>query len=315
MSPIYNFKSDNLLDDQDIDNFKRSLSIIPSKQEKTTKAPIKLIEKKLSMLEKLIQQLNSIKNKSNNSIKTSTSSKSSTSTTTSTTTTIVTTSTSTTTSTKNEQKFEFSFLKDSTKIAVLPIENNNSDIEYQSILRLLALPAKLILKNDSPNAKIVSKIEKSELDNELGKYSKQITFDNLCGKNSKIDAITRTEFGNSFVLKENLIWHIKGLTNWRIVDYDGWPKKITQIFADLSDNIDSAYFTQNHYFFTKGELIWKYKVNEKKLFDYKLVSGYPKLLAIEFPKIPFKSVDSAFSIGESVFFFKGNNKNISFILI
>ena len=54
-----------MLDDQDIDNFKRSLSIIPSKQEKTTKAPIKLIEKKLSMLEKLIQQLNSIKNKSN----------------------------------------------------------------------------------------------------------------------------------------------------------------------------------------------------------------------------------------------------------
>lgn len=36
-----------------------------------------------------------------------------------------------------------------------------------------------------------------------------------------------------------------------------------------------------------------------------MVLGYPKVLTDEFPHIPFESVDSAFSIGSSVFFFNG----------
>lgn len=236
MSPIFNFKSTKLLDNEDIENLKRSLSLIPTIKVE----PIKIIEKKLSLLEELIKKLNSIKNKSNNSIKTSTTLKS------------TTTSSSTTTidptTTKNKH-FEYSFLK---SITTSPgSTRNNSDIEYQSILRFLASPAKLILgPKEKSNLKLYESNE-NELEIEIQKYSKKITFDNLCGKESKIDAITRTEFGNSFVFKGNLIWHIKGLTNWRLVDYNGWPKNIIHIFSDLPDNIDSAYFSQNHYYFTK----------------------------------------------------------------
>ena len=66
-----------------------------------------------------------------------------------------------------------------------------------------------------------------------------------------VDAITRTEWGNALVFKGDYIWHIRGLTKWRLFDYEGWPKKITQLFPGLPGNIDSAYLYDDLYHFTK----------------------------------------------------------------
>ena len=66
-----------------------------------------------------------------------------------------------------------------------------------------------------------------------------------------IDAITRTEWGNAFIFKGSYVWHIRGLTKWRLFDYEGWPKKINVIFPYLPSNIDSAYYFGENYFFTK----------------------------------------------------------------
>lgn len=75
-------------------------------------------------------------------------------------------------------------------------------------------------------------------------------FDQFC-KKPEIDEMVRTEWGNVYVFKGDLVWHVKGLTKWRIVDYEGWPKKISTLFPQLPDSIDAAYLLDNHYFFTK----------------------------------------------------------------
>ncbi len=141
-----------------------------------------------------------------------------------------------------------------------------------------------------------------------------------------VDAITRTEWGNAFIFKGNYIWHIRGLTKWRLFDYDGWPKKISELFPSLPGNIDSAYLYNDQYHFTKvielelylftnksdalkylnlkNESLWKYKITFAYPPKYILIKGYPRPLKEEYPDIPFKSVDSAFSIASSIFFFK-----------
>ena len=55
----------------------------------------------------------------------------------------------------------------------------------------------------------------------------------------------------------------------------------------------------------KNESIWKYKIVLTYPPKYVLLKGYPRLLKEEYPDIPFRSVDSAFSIASSIFFFKG----------
>ena len=72
----------------------------------------------------------------------------------------------------------------------------------------------------------------------------------LC-KEPDVDAITRTEWGNAFVFKGDFIWHIRGLTKWRLFDYEGWPKKSNELFFGLPRNIDSAYLLGDYYYFTK----------------------------------------------------------------
>jgi hypothetical protein len=47
------------------------------------------------------------------------------------------------------------------------------------------------------------------------------------------------------------IWHIRGLTKWRLFDYEGWPKQIGELFPNLPGNIDGAFFHTDSYFFTK----------------------------------------------------------------
>ena len=58
----------------------------------------------------------------------------------------------------------------------------------------------------------------------------------------------------------------------------------------------------------KNESIWKYKIVLTYPPKYVLLKGYPRLLKEEYPDIPFRSVDSAFSIASSIFFFKGKFK-------
>lgn len=47
------------------------------------------------------------------------------------------------------------------------------------------------------------------------------------------------------------MWHIRGLTKWRLFDYDGWPKLIQDLFPGLPGKIDSAFLHDDQYFFTK----------------------------------------------------------------
>lgn len=53
------------------------------------------------------------------------------------------------------------------------------------------------------------------------------------------------------------IWHVRGLTKWRLFDYEGWPKRISTLFPSLPANIDSAYLYDDHYHFTKVIMILK----------------------------------------------------------
>lgn len=119
-----------------------------------------------------------------------------------------------------------------------------------------------------------------------------------------IDAITRTEWGNAFIFKGDNVYHVRGLTKWRLFDYEGWPKRINDLFPRLPTSIDSAYYFGENYFFTKNDLIWKYRSVASYPPRYEMVDGYPMLIRDEYPDIPFRSIDSAFAAGASIFFFK-----------
>lgn len=60
----------------------------------------------------------------------------------------------------------------------------------------------------------------------------------------------------------------------------------------------------------KNQTLWKYKIILSYPPKYVLVVGYPRNLKEEYPDIPFKSVDSAFSIASSIFFFKGKTNTV-----
>lgn len=49
----------------------------------------------------------------------------------------------------------------------------------------------------------------------------------------------------------NYVWHVRGLTKWRLFDYEGWPRLISSLFPGLPSNIDAAYLYDDHYHFTK----------------------------------------------------------------
>ncbi len=242
------------------------------------------------------------------------------------------------------------------------ISFSSPDAEYEHLLRILGIPAKLVMATDalnttdftSFNSTSISSYNSTEISNtdiSLAKAvtditintitttksisprlmqpndtdffnniysqqqkheSKKLFFEQFC-KQPDVDAMTRTEWGNVFVFKGDMMWHIRGLTKWSIVDYEGWPKKSSSMFPDLPNNIDSAFFLENHYYFTKDKLIWKYSLSKSSSTRYIAITGYPKVLQSEFPNIPYKSVDSAFSSGSSVFFFKG--KKSKYLLI
>lgn len=127
----------------------------------------------------------------------------------------------------------------------------------------------------------------------------------LC-ESPEIDEITRTEWGNAFVFKGDFVYHIRGLTKWRLFDYDGWPKRITDLFPNLPGHIDAAYFFDDHYYFTKNNMLWKYRIANSYPPKYVLDRGFPKLLKEEYPQLPFKTLDAAFAVATSIFFFKGH---------
>ena len=55
-------------------------------------------------------------------------------------------------------------------------------------------------------------------------------------------------------------------------------------------------------------MIWKYKLVMSYPQKYEIIEGYPKQIKEEYPYIPFKSVDAAFSVATSIFFFKGKKR-------
>lgn len=83
------------------------------------------------------------------------------------------------------------------------------------------------------------------------KRTKDLFFETFCMRVPAIDAITKTEYGNAFVFADDLVWHVRDLTKWRVVDYENWPKQISTLFPQLPDKIDAAFLLDNYYFFTK----------------------------------------------------------------
>ena len=122
-----------------------------------------------------------------------------------------------------------------------------SDQEYEYLLKLLGAPAKLVsMKQQAATAERQAFGLGSQ-----GKRSKQLFFETFCVGTPKIDAITRTEWGGSFVFMKDLVWHVKGSGESRDVDYENWPRQIGAMFPQLPSKIDAAFFLNDCYFFTK----------------------------------------------------------------
>lgn len=101
-------------------------------------------------------------------------------------------------------------------------------------------------------------------------------------KNGKIDAITRTVSGRTFMFKGNWYWQIDsaGVA-------EGYPRKITEDWDGLPGNLDAALtWADGKTFFFKGDKYWRY-------FDMKRSPGYPKEISVGFAGIP-NNVDAAF---------------------
>lgn len=115
----------------------------------------------------------------------------------------------------------------------------------------------------------------------------------LC-QNSAIDAITRTEDGNTYVFKGQYYWQItnEGLAN-------GYPAKISRDWDGLPGNIDAALtWSDGKTFFFKGDKYWRF-------FNKRREAGYPKQISVGFAGIP-NNVDAAFvwSGNGKTYFFK-----------
>lgn len=115
----------------------------------------------------------------------------------------------------------------------------------------------------------------------------------LC-QDSAIDAITRTEDGNTYVFRGQHYWLIKneGLAS-------GYPAKISRDWDGLPGNLDAALtWSDGKTFFFKGDKYWRF-------FNKRREPGYPKLISAGFAGIP-NNVDAAFvwSGNGKTYFFK-----------
>lgn len=111
---------------------------------------------------------------------------------------------------------------------------------------------------------------------------------------SSIDAITRTEDGNTYVFKGQYYWQLKdeGIVN-------GYPAKISRDWDGLPGNIDAALtWSDGKTFFFKGDKYWRF-INKRR------EPGYPKQISAGFAGIP-NNIDAAFvwSGNGKTYFFK-----------
>ncbi|XP_055929701.1 matrix metalloproteinase-16-like [Argiope bruennichi] len=117
----------------------------------------------------------------------------------------------------------------------------------------------------------------------------------LC-QDARIDTITRTQNGSTYVFKGDFYWKIlqDGIA-------DGYPRKITDDWGGLEGNLHASLTWSNGktYFF-KGGRYWRFTNKE-------MDSGYPKLLSRGFEGIP-DMLDAAFvwSGNGKTYFFKGD---------
>lgn len=115
----------------------------------------------------------------------------------------------------------------------------------------------------------------------------------LC-QDSTIDAITRTEDGNTYVFRGLYYWLIK---NEGVAS--GYPAKISRDWDGLPANLDAALtWSDGKTFFFKGDKYWRF-------FNKRREPGYPKLISAGFAGIP-NNVDAAFvwSGNGKTYFFK-----------
>ena len=115
----------------------------------------------------------------------------------------------------------------------------------------------------------------------------------LC-QDPNIDAITRTEDGNTYVFRGQYYWLVKneGLAS-------GYPAKISRDWDGLPGNLDAALtWSDGKTFFFKGDKYWRF-------FNRRREPGYPKLISAGFAGIP-NNVDAAFvwSGNGKTYFFK-----------
>merc|ERR1719295_1797669 len=120
--------------------------------------------------------------------------------------------------------------------------------------------------------------------------------DNICA-NPTIDAVTITADRSTYVFQGSNYWK---LTRDSVAD--GYPRRISQDWRGLPDNIDAAFTWESTRatYFIKGSKYWKFE-------NMKPYPGYPKNLRDGFPGIP-NNVDTAFvwSGNGKIYFFKDN---------
>jgi len=121
-----------------------------------------------------------------------------------------------------------------------------------------------------------------------------IPTDELCG--SKIDAMVQTSDGTPYVFKGDKYWM---MTDVSIAS--GYPRKISDNWPGLPDNIDAAVTmnTTGYTFFFKGNQYWRFK-------DSSPSPGYPKSIT-NLEGLP-ANLDAALEWGEdgNLYFFKGS---------
>ncbi len=71
---------------------------------------------------------------------------------------------------------------------------------------------------------------------------------------------------NIFINLDDLVWHIKGLTKWRLIDKEGWPKRINSLFPSLPNYIDTAYLMNNFYYFTKVKIVKNISIKRHRFY-------------------------------------------------
>ncbi|XP_076309995.1 stromelysin-3-like [Tachypleus tridentatus] len=118
----------------------------------------------------------------------------------------------------------------------------------------------------------------------------------LC-QDSSIDAITRTEDGNTYFFKGDFYWNI----NFTGV-VDGYPRRISDDWGGLPGHLDAAFTgSDGNTFFFKDHKCWRF-------WNKRMASGYPKEISLEFQGIP-NNVDAAFTWNGNgkTYFFQGDS--------